>query len=67
MIITLPLFYSSSYAQMGILFFIQTLEIIRMWVVWPFISTRRNWLRFSLDLALGLFFLCNIVQVGLLK
>jgi hypothetical protein len=67
MIITLPLFYSSSYAQITILLLIQLFEVIRVWVVWPFHSRRRNFLRFSLDVALAFFFLCNLVQISLVQ
>lgn len=67
MIITLPLFYSSSFAQLTILLLIQVLELIRVWVVWPFLSRRRNFFRFSLDLALAFFFLCNIIQIKLVQ
>ena len=66
MIISLPLFYSSSYAQMGVLLAIQMFEIVRVWTVWPFISRRRNWFRLSLEIALALFFLVNFIQIPLL-
>ena len=48
MMICLPLFYSTTYAQMTILFIVQLLELFRFWKVWPFLSTRRNYLRLSL-------------------
>jgi hypothetical protein len=67
MIITLPLFYETFYAQMSILLFLQVTELIRVWVVWPFVSKKRNWLRFSLELALTLFFLSNIIQIALVQ
>jgi hypothetical protein len=66
MIISLPLFYSVIYAQMGILFALQALELIRLWKTWPFVSAKRNWLRFSLEFALLFFFLVNLIQISLL-
>ena len=67
MIICLPLFYDAQYAQMGVLLFIQLLELVRMWKIWPFVSKARNWLRFSLEAALALFFLVNLIQIPLLN
>lgn len=65
--VSLPLFYNAEYAQMAILFTIQFFEALRVWYVWPFQSKRRNWLRFSLELALLFFFLVNLIQISLLK
>jgi hypothetical protein len=67
MMVSLPLFYNTEYAQMSILFTIQFMEIVRVWNVWPFQSKRRNWLRFSLEFALLFFFLVNLIQITLLK
>ena len=67
MMVALPLFYSATYAQMGTLFAIQMLEVLRVWFVWPFVSRVRNWLRLSLEIALALFFLVNIVQISLIE
>ena len=41
--------------------------MVRVWKVWPFVSRRRNWLRFSLELALFMFFMCNLIQISLLQ
>lgn len=46
--ISLPLFYSVTYAQMGILAFIQLLEMFRVWKTWPFLSFSRNVIRMTL-------------------
>ena len=35
-------------------------------MVWPFVSAKRNWLRFSLEVALALYFLINIIQIKLI-
>ena len=48
MMISLPLFYSVTYAQMGILAFIQLLEMFRVWKTWPFLSFKRNVIRMTL-------------------
>jgi hypothetical protein len=67
MIISMPLFYNTPYAQMGILFIIQFFEILRFWFVWPFVSKRRNYIRLSLEISLLLFFLVNLIQITLLQ
>jgi hypothetical protein len=67
MVTALPLFYSTTYAQMAVLCFVQLLEVIRVWTVWPFLSKRRNWLKLSLEISLFLFFLINLVQINLLQ
>lgn len=48
MMISLPLFYSVTYAQMGVLLFIQIIELVRFWKTWPFTSDKRNYFRLSL-------------------
>jgi len=48
MMISLPLFYDTAYAQMGVLSFVQLLEIIRFSKTWPFASKKRNYFRLSL-------------------
>jgi hypothetical protein len=48
MMISLPLFYSVVYAQMGVLLFIQIVELGRFWKTWPFQSKSRNYIRLSL-------------------
>lgn len=67
MIITLPLFYSVLYAQVGILMFLQLLEVVRVWIVWPFVSSFRNYFRLSLDIALFFFFMINTIQISVLQ
>ena len=67
MIITLPLFYSTQYAAMATLLTLQLVEMVRLWVVWPFLSSFRNWFRLSLETALMFFFLVNIIQIKLLN
>jgi hypothetical protein len=66
MMISLPLFYNTTYAQMAILLALQLVEALRVWYTWPFVSKKRNWLRFSLEVALALFFLVCLIQVKLL-
>jgi hypothetical protein len=67
MVICLPLFYSVNYGQMTVLMLLQVFEILRVWVVWPFVSRRRNWIRLSLDFSLAMFFLMNLIQNTLLN
>ena len=67
MIIVLPLFYEEPYAQMGLLLLVELFEVVRVWVVWPFLSAKRNWLRLSLDVALALFFLVHLIQIKLVN
>jgi hypothetical protein len=67
MIISLPLFYSVLYAQMSVLFVLQLIEIVRFWFTWPFVSNKRNCFRLSLELALLLFFLINLIQISALQ
>jgi hypothetical protein len=66
MMISLPLFYSVTYAQMGILCFLQVIELIRFWKTWPFASGKRNMFRLSLEFALFVFFLMNLIQISIL-
>lgn len=67
MVISLPLFYPALFAQMGVLFSIQLLELFRFWKTWPFLSNKRNWFRLSLEFALLVFFLVNLIQIGILQ
>lgn len=63
MMISLPLFYSVTYAQMGVLAFLQVIELIRFWKTWPFASNKRNLFRLSLEFSLLVFFLMNLIQI----
>lgn len=65
--ISLPLFYSVVYAQMAILFVLQLMELIRFYKTWPFVSAKRNYYRLSLEIALLLFFLVNLIQINILQ
>ncbi len=48
MMITLPIFYSTKYAQVSILIIIQTMEIVRFLIIWPFHQKARNYIRLGL-------------------
>lgn len=48
MMITLPIFYNTKNAQIGVLIMIQLFEIIRFSVVWPFKTKLRNFIRLGL-------------------
>lgn len=67
MMISLPLFYSTFYAQMSILASVQFIELLRFWYTWPFMSKKRNYFRLSLEISLLLFFIINIIQIYLLN
>ena len=65
--ISLPLFYSTQYAQMAVLMVIQVMEIARVLYMKPFYTPWRNNIRIALDFILFLFFFCNIYQSTLVK
>lgn len=62
MMVSLPIFYSTRNAQIGVLMAIQLFEIIRFIVVWPFKSKVRNIIRLSLECCLMIFFMTIIIQ-----
>ena len=48
MIISVPLFYPYPTAEMGVLMFLQILEMARLWKSWPYAKKWRNYLRLFL-------------------
>lgn len=62
MMVSLPLFYGTQYAQIGVLMALQLFEIIRFVSIWPFKSKARNWIRLGLECLLMLFFISVLVQ-----
>ena len=60
--ISLPLFYTTRNAQIGVLMVIQLFEIARFIVVWPFKSKIRNFIRLALEICLMAFFMTVIIQ-----
>ena len=62
MILSVPLFYAYPSVEMGILMAIQTFEIVRFCITWPFVSKCRNLVRLALEITLLLFFTTGLIQ-----
>lgn len=62
MVVSLPLFYHTLHGQPAVLIALQTLEILRFVLTWPFIKRWRNIVRLLLELCMLLFFVCILLQ-----
>jgi hypothetical protein len=62
MMVALPIFYNTKNAQITTLIVIQSLEIIRFLIIWPFKTRFRNFFRLFLDLCLLTFFITILIQ-----
>lgn len=67
MVVSLPLFYDTTHAQISVLICLQLMEMIRFCVTWPFCRLWRNIYRLILECALMMFFITVLIQGFLIQ